>query len=535
MSAAPHSASFARRALAATAASALGTTLLLTLPAQAATEPGYVSQAQSAAALPPVAVDAFGRTTTGGWGSATTGGAWTTSGGTATDFSVAGGVAAMKVRGAGWHLGAQLAGASTSEAEVQAQVGLDKLPSAGSVDLDLTGRAVDASKGYKLRTKVMADGSVRLSLVAAGATTTTIASQTTTGLRLAAGGQLEVRLQVTGTNPTALQAKAWPVGTTEPAAWNLAVSDSTAGLQVPGGLGLSTYTSGSATNVPITARFSDVWVGTAPAEAVAPGVMASTAEASGPTELTTGTPVGTRLTVHQGNLTLSTPGQVVSGLDVRGFVRVTAPNVTIKNSIIRGAATSTQTALITNTTVGASVKVVDTELYNSAPGPWVDGLRGSNFTLTRVNVHDVIDMAHVYGDNVVIEDSYLHDNLHYEVDPAQNNTPSHDDSIQIQKGTNIKITGNRIEGAFNTGIQFTQDQGIVSNVTVDQNYLDGGGCTINLAEKGKGPFQGITITNNTFGRDTKHYNCAIISPTTTKPVTANNYFVDGVVATVRKG
>ena len=40
-------------------------------------------------------------------------------------------------------------------------------------------------------------------------------------------------------------------------------------------------------------------------------------------------------------------------------------------------------------------------------------------------------------------------------------------------------------------------------MTVDQNWADGGGCTINLAEKGKGPFQGVTITNNTFGRTTK--------------------------------
>ena len=42
-------------------------------------------------ALAPVAVDSFGRTVTGGWGTATTGGAWTTVGGVASDYAVAGG------------------------------------------------------------------------------------------------------------------------------------------------------------------------------------------------------------------------------------------------------------------------------------------------------------------------------------------------------------------------------------------------------------------------------------------------------------
>ena len=68
-----------------------------------------------------------------------------------------------------------------------------------------------------------------------------------------------------------------------------------------------------------------------------------------------------------------------------------------------------------------------------------------------------------------------------------------------------------------------------------KNTLDGGGCTINLAEKGKGPFQGVKVLDNTFGRTTKIFNCAIISPTTTVVTNSGNYFTDGVVATVRKG
>jgi hypothetical protein len=509
----------------------------LGVPASATTA-DYTSSAQSLAASTPapttVAVDAFGRTVSGGWGTATTGGAWSATGGEATDYTVANGTASMVVRKAGWQLASSLPSVKSTDTDLRAVVSLDKAPVGGAVDADVTGRSVSATAGYRLRAKVLADGNVRTSLISVnGSTVTTLASQTFTGLGTS-GKQLRVRLVVTGTAPTTIKAKVWSSTATEPADFALAATDSTAALQAPGGITFGGYTGSSVTNAPITVRVADVHA-TSTEAAIPPPVTPGVVGTYVPDATTTGVPNGTRLTVHQGDLTITTPNAVIDGLDVRGFVKVAAPNVTIKNSIIRGAATSKQTALITSASTTSSVTVVDSELYNSVPGPWVDGVRGYNFKLQRVNLHDVIDMAHIYGDNVTIEASYLHDNLHYEVDPAQNNTPSHDDSIQIQKGNNIRIVGNNISGAFNTGIQFTQDQGIVSNVTVDKNYLDGGGCTVNLAEKGKGPFQGITVKDNKFGRTTKVYNCAIISPTTTVVANSNNYFTDGAVATVRKG
>ncbi|GCE76110.1 right-handed parallel beta-helix repeat-containing protein [Cellulomonas biazotea] len=535
-----HAPTTARRTALAVLAGALSAGLVtVALPAQAATAPDYTTTAESLAAnvVAPadVAVDAFGRQVSGSWGSATTGGAWTIAGGEATDYSVTNGVATMSVRKPGWQLTSSLPSVRSTDTDLRAALSLDKAPVGGSVDFDVTGRAVDATSGYRLRNKILADGNVRSSLISVnGKTTTTLASVTQPGLGFTAGKQLQVRLQVTGTAPTTIQAKVWTVGTAEPADWQVSATDTTAPLQVAGGIAFGGYTASSLTNAPLAFRVADVKA-TGTQAAVPPPAVVGPAGTYVPSATTTGVPNGTKLTVHDGDLTISTPNAVVDGLDVRGFVKVTAPNVTIKNSIIRGRATDKQTALVSNTLTTASVTVVDSELYNSAPGPWVDGVRGFNFTLKRVNLHDVIDMAHIYGDNVTIEASYLHDNLHYEVDPAQNNTPSHDDSIQIQKGNNIRIVGNNISGAFNTGIQFTQDQGIVSNVTVDKNTLDGGGCTINLAEKGKGPFQGVKVLDNTFGRTTKIFNCAIISPTTTVVTNSGNYFTDGVVATVRKG
>jgi hypothetical protein len=73
----------------------------------------------------------------------------------------------------------------------------------------------------------------------------------------AVGEQLNIRTQVEGTSPTAVRAKVWEVGTTEPAAWQLTGTDSTAGLQAASGITLVTYL-GNATNAPVTARFDDL-------------------------------------------------------------------------------------------------------------------------------------------------------------------------------------------------------------------------------------------------------------------------------------
>ncbi len=269
-----------------------------------------------------------------------------------------------------------------------------------------------------------------------------------------------------------------------------------------------------------------------------PGLSAPAQAAERPGPGNTGVPAGTALTVHQGDLTVTQAGTVIDSMDIRGFVTIQAPNVVIKNSIIRGQATTKQRALVSSTLDTASVTIVDSELSPTSPSSYIDGIRGWNITARRVNIHRVIDSAHLWGrGNVVIEDSWLHDNLHLENDPQWGGKPSHDDSIQIQEGSNIRIRNNTITGAFNTGIQFTQDRGPVWDVDVSGNFLDGGGCTVNFAEKDLGPFQSVTVAGNTFGRTTKVENCAIIAPSATRSalVATNNVYTDGAGVTVRNG
>ena len=207
------------------------------------------------------AVDSFARTVSSGWGSAEVGGPWTVTG-PATGFAVGGGLGTITVPNPGWTAAAFLNDVAKTDTEVRATVSLEKMPTGGGTDVSVMGRTIGVSESYRLRLKVLATGVVRAQLLSmAGGATATLSQLNLPGLTYAAGDQLQVRLQVTGTSPTTLRAKVWRAGETEPAGWVLSVTDTTSALQAAGGVGVMTYVSGSATNMPQTLRVDDLWAG----------------------------------------------------------------------------------------------------------------------------------------------------------------------------------------------------------------------------------------------------------------------------------
>lgn len=244
----------------------------------------------------------------------------------------------------------------------------------------------------------------------------------------------------------------------------------------------------------------------------------------------TGIPSGVSLERHDDDLTITQAGQVITGMDIHGFVTIQAPNVVIENSRIRGGnAPSTHRALVMVNSPNNSVTIRDSELAPDAAHWNIDGVRGMNITAERVNIHKVIDHFQIYGDNVTIRDSWLHDNAHFENDPNWGGKPSHDDNIQIQKGHNIRIENNHISGAHNAAIMVTQDQAQVVNLAIRNNFLDGGSCIVNFKDRTDRPApSGVTIWDNTFGRSAKWRDCGIKNPDTSfKPDLKNNKFEDG--------
>jgi PKD repeat protein len=208
---------------------------------------------------PTLASDPFSRTVSNGFGTAGTGGAWTTTG-TASNLSVDGTAAKIALPTVSAGPGAYLNGIFATDTDVSVTVSSDKVGTGNGVYFWLAGRRVSGVGEYRARIRLRPSGVVSFQLSrtdAANAETAIGSEQTVSGLTYAAGTVLHLRVQTTGTSPTTLQAKVWADGTTEPAGWQVTGTDTTSGLQVAGSVGIRTYLSGSSTNAPITLTLDD--------------------------------------------------------------------------------------------------------------------------------------------------------------------------------------------------------------------------------------------------------------------------------------
>lgn len=233
----------------------------------------------------------------------------------------------------------------------------------------------------------------------------------------------------------------------------------------------------------------------------------------------TGPPPGRALTVVPGDQVYATPGQVIDGLDIRGRVEIRARNVTIRNSVIRGASTKCNAAVVwVRADLGASATIQDTEIAAATPHPCLDGIWASATTLLRVNIHSVVDGVKAH-DDVTVRDSWVHDLSWFADDPNQGGGETHNDAVQTYEGNRrVTLRHNTLSAGSkgNAAYQVTQDGGKVStDLLVEDNWLDGGGCTLNFSHKGgPAPMTGIHLSDNRFGRGSA-YDCPVLISTGT--------------------
>ena len=207
-----------------------------------------------------VAADAFGRTTSNGWGTADTGGPWSVTG-TTSRFSVGGGVGTVNVEAAAVGPTAYLN--SVSQANFNAVVDASVSQSSGGGSyVELIGRHSGTSD-YRLKVLYRADGTVQalISKVVSG-TDTTLKSLVIPSLTYTPGTPLRIRFVVSGTGTTSLSGTVWPVGTTEPASPQISLTDSTAALQSAGSFGIQSYVAGTATALPVVFTYDNLSVTT---------------------------------------------------------------------------------------------------------------------------------------------------------------------------------------------------------------------------------------------------------------------------------
>lgn len=234
-----------------------------------------------------------------------------------------------------------------------------------------------------------------------------------------------------------------------------------------------------------------------------------------PVAANTGPPDGITLRTIDGDVVLKEPGEVLDSVRVNGSVRVTAPGVTIRNSYIAGRAGLSwgQPLIYAGSGTSAGLRIVRTEVAPADASWIVSGIYGFGFTAVAVDVHHVIDQVHIFGDDVTVSESWLHDNYHGP-DPEQANEETHDDNVQVQRGSNIVLKGNSLSGAHNAALQVTQGTGVVSNLVVSDNWVAGGGCSLNIADGTLGAIRDLSVVGNRFGAS--GFDCPILLTPATK-------------------
>ena len=205
-------------------------------------------------AAPQLARDTFSRTFTNGFGTAdVVGGGWTVTSAASLSVNGSAGVFTMP---AGNGPSAYLNAVSAANVDAVVETSSNKSPTGGSIFHSLVTRRIGTSD-YRLKVQITATAVAVYLVRTVNGAETTLASQTIPGLVYQANQVLHLRLRTTGTGTTTLQGKLWVDGQTEPTAWNVTATDTTAALQNPGAVGLYTFLSGAATNAPIAVQVDD--------------------------------------------------------------------------------------------------------------------------------------------------------------------------------------------------------------------------------------------------------------------------------------
>ncbi|RPE40279.1 hypothetical protein EDD90_3315 [Streptomyces sp. Ag109_O5-1] len=201
-------------------------------------------------AIGPKVSDTFTRVTASGWGTADTGQAWSTAGGSASDFSTNGTQGLHSVGSVNASRYTVLT-APTADVDVQVQVATSALATGGPQYAHVVARYLDANNLYAARLAFQTDQTVILTLqkrVGGGQTDLTAV---TTPLTHAAGTFYTLRFQLWG---SLLRAKAWAPATDGEPPWLLTTTDTA--LTVAGSVGARTVLDATNTNtLPVTFTF----------------------------------------------------------------------------------------------------------------------------------------------------------------------------------------------------------------------------------------------------------------------------------------
>lgn len=218
-------------------------------------------------------------------------------------------------------------------------------------------------------------------------------------------------------------------------------------------------------------------------------------------------------TGHDGNLTRTFSGTtitqawidannggslVLENVRFNGQVTVKVNNLTIRNFEVNGGAYGVYNDVFTgNPSVGLVLEDGEFMLQGSS------GIAVSNCTVRRCYFHNqVADGVKIWSNNV-IEDCYF-------TDMGNGTNPTaHADGIQQVAGNNNIIRRNNFEMPYQSSflnsicIIIQTNDSPINNITIDSNWINGGGYSLHVNDKGNGNGYptNVAVTNNRFGRD----------------------------------
>jgi hypothetical protein len=188
-----------------------------------------------------------------------------------------------------------------------------------------------------------------------------------------------------------------------------------------------------------------------------------------------------------GTITASKPGQLVENLAISGKLVITAPGVVVRNVRIVGGGPGSYPITVDT---GGSVTV-----YDSEAGVAICCKR---YELHRVEVRNAIDGLRADG-SVLVDASWIH--------ALARVTSSHNDAVQMLKGTDVRILRSRLEprtgdDPMNAAfiISAGASGGPVDQVEIRGNWIDGGNYSLYLGAGGKVPGTHVTVADNVFTR-----------------------------------
>ncbi len=227
-----------------------------------------------------------------------------------------------------------------------------------------------------------------------------------------------------------------------------------------------------------------------------------------PNAANSGVPSGIQLTPINGGsdgLTITQDGTVIDAADVTGWINVYANNVTIKNSRI----TTTGYWGIMLAEGYSGLKVLNSTVVG-VPGQGADN-GGEDYGIAiyggpgvEIAYNDISQFAHDFaGSNGYVHDNYMHDlqafiygtgtdyaHLEDVYDGGNDTRP-----LLLQHNTFLdQVTGDRGETA---AVYATDDDGPLTNVTVDDNWLAGGAFALYAGNR-NGNATNIHVTDNKF-------------------------------------